>query len=294
MKLTFIIVFLSLLIISCSSRSVFEQQEKITQQVLQANPDIQHTYLSVDEHVLHYVANGDNKKPALIIVHGTPGDWQQYSRYLFNEELLSAYYVVVIDRPGWGESVLGQHQVYADFPLQAKIIASLAQALRKQSEGQPVVLMGHSLGSSLAPQVALDFPHLIDGLLLFAGTLDPALAQPRWFNYVAALPFASLIIGDRLSRANQEIFALEENVKRMSERFQALEVSTIVAQGMKDDLVYPQNIDFAERTFNSETTSFFRLENEGHLFPMTRPDDIVLWSISLLKKIKQQARLPKE
>jgi pimeloyl-ACP methyl ester carboxylesterase len=289
MKLKLFVVLLSLLAVSCSSRDVFEQQEKITRQILQDNPNIQHTYLPVGEHTLHYVANGSKQNPALIIIHGTPGDWRQYSRYLFNESLLSMYRVVVIDRPGWGGSVLGQQQAYANFSLQAKIIASLAALLREQSQHQPVILMGHSLGSSLAPQVALDFPELIDGLLLFAGTLDPALAQPRWFNYVAALPFAPQIIGDELVRANQEIFALEENVNRMSQRYPQLKAMTIVVQGMNDELVYPANIDFAERTFNPHTTTFVRLENEGHLFPMTRPSDVVSWTNSLLKKIKQQA-----
>jgi pimeloyl-ACP methyl ester carboxylesterase len=289
MKLNFVVVVFSFLMLSCSSREVFEQQEKITRQVLQDNPNVQHDYLSVGEHTLHYVSNGQKQKPALIIIHGTPGDWQQYSRYLFNEDLLSIYRVIVIDRPGWGDSVLGREQAGADFPLQAGIIAALAKVLREQSQNQPVVLMGHSLGSSLAPQIALDFPELIDGLLLFAGTLDPELAQPRWFNYLATLPFAPMIIGDELSRANQEIFALEENVKRMSERFQELTSMTIVVQGMKDELVYPANIDFAEEAFNIQTTTFVRLENEGHLFPMTRPADVVLWASSLLKKINQQA-----
>jgi pimeloyl-ACP methyl ester carboxylesterase len=288
MKLNFVFVVFTFLMFSCSSRELFEQQEKITQQVLQDNPDLQHDYLSVGEHTLHYVSNGQKQKPALIIIHGTPGDWRQYSRYLFNEELLSIYRVIVIDRPGWGDSVLGNEQTYAGFPLQASIIASLAKHLREQSQNQPVVLMGHSLGSSLAPQIALDFPELIDGLLLFAGTLNPELAQPRWFNYVAILPFAPMIIGDELSRANQEIFALEENVKRMSERLQELTAMTVVVQGMKDELVYPANIDFAEEIFNTQTTTFVRLENEGHLFPMTRPTDVVLWASSLLKKLSNK------
>ncbi|MFT6221069.1 MAG: hypothetical protein ACJA0C_000469, partial [Candidatus Endobugula sp.] len=58
MKLNFVFVVFTFLMFSCSSRELFEQQEKITQQVLQDNPDLQHDYLSVGEHTLHYVSNG--------------------------------------------------------------------------------------------------------------------------------------------------------------------------------------------------------------------------------------------
>lgn len=118
----------------CSSREIFQQQEEITQQVLRENPDILHRYLNVDGHVLHYVANGDTQKPTLVIVHGSPGDWRQYSRYLFNESLLSDYRVVVIDRPGWGESGLADGLAYANFSQQAMIIAKLLNQLKSDSQ----------------------------------------------------------------------------------------------------------------------------------------------------------------
>jgi pimeloyl-ACP methyl ester carboxylesterase len=153
---------------------VFLQQEKITRQVLRDNPNIQHHYLTAGEHALHDIVNGERHKPALVIIHGTPGDWRQYSRYLFSRELPSLYQVVVIDRAGWGESLLGGDKSYANFSLQAKIIAPLLQQLKAGNGNAAVVLRGHTLGASLAPQLALDCPRLTDGLLLFAGTLDPA------------------------------------------------------------------------------------------------------------------------
>ncbi|MGS2717352.1 alpha/beta fold hydrolase [Eionea flava] len=284
--LTFVALVVFLLQ-GCSSREVFQQQEEITQQVLRENPDIQHHYLNVDDHVLHYVINGEIQKPTLIIIHGTPGDWRQYSRYLFNESLLAAYRVVVIDRPGWGESILGDDLTYADFSQQAMIIAQLLSQLKSESQ-QPIVLMGHSLGASLAPQIAIDFPKLVDGLLLFAGTLDPALAHPRWFNYIARLPFSSWVIGDRLYKANQEIFALEDNIMQMSQRWSALQAVTFVVQGTADELVYPENIDYAARTLPSEITTTITLDNEGHLFPMTRPKDVEKWAASMLSLIRRR------
>jgi pimeloyl-ACP methyl ester carboxylesterase len=290
-KVACVITIMSAMIVlvsSCSSREVFQQQEKITRQVLLDNPGVHHRYLTVDGHTLHYIVNGDQHKPALVIIHGTPGDWRQYSRYLFNSDLLSLYQVVVIDRPGWGESQLEGGKSYADFSLQAMIIAPLLKQLKEGNNNEPVVLMGHSLGASLAPQLALDFPQLTDGLLLFAGTLDPALSQPRWFNYVARVPFAYWIIGDDLHRANQEIFALEENMTLMSTRWQQMNAITIVVQGMDDELVYPANVDYAARILNPLLATIVRLENEGHLFPMTRPRDVIAWAADVLTKIEHR------
>lgn len=281
------VVFLCLLVLGCSDRNVISQEEAYVAQTIDQHPDITHHYLPVNGHILHYAAHGDSRKPALVIIHGTPGSWRQYARYLLNPVLLKNYYMVVIDRPGWGESVLAGKQVMTSFKEQAHIIAELARELRQQSGNQAVVIMGHSLGASLAPRIAMDFPELIDGLLLFAGTLDPKLSSPRWFNYVGTAPLMKYVIGDQLHRSNQEIFALKDNIAAMSVMWPAVQAEVVAVQGMKDGLVYPANIDFIEQTFPSETTMVVRLDNEGHLFPMTRRDDVVTWSLLLLDRIYQ-------
>lgn len=278
--------FIALLLTACSGRNIIEQEYRYVQLNIENNPAIKHHYLQVDGHVLHYAANGDINKPAMVIVHGTPGSWRQYSRYLLNEELLSHYYMIVIDRPGWGESVLADDLRIASFKLQAHIIAGLAKKLREQSGGEPVVLMGHSLGASIVPRVAMDFPELVDGLLLFAGTLDPDLSSPRWFNYLGKAPMAKYVMGERLHLSNQEIFALKENIASMKNRWHEIKAATISVQGMQDGLVYPANSYYIEENFNQTKTVVVRLDKEGHLFPMTLRDDVVAWSKQILEMIR--------
>jgi pimeloyl-ACP methyl ester carboxylesterase len=281
-----LLVFTVFVITACSTRNVISDEREYVARHIIHHPSIEHYQLAVGEHQLHYATHGDDKKPALIIIHGTPGNWQQYARYLLNDTLLAHYYMVVIDRPGWGRSTLGQDKRIASFAEQANIVGTLAKKLRLESGGQPVVLMGHSLGASLAPRVAMDFPDDINGLLLFAGTLDPKLSSPRWFNYLGAAPFAKYIIGDRFSRSNKEIFALQEDVGAMNNRWHEIEAEVIAVQGMKDGLVYPANSDFIEKTFNPKTTSVVRLKNEGHLFPMTQREAVVDWAITILDIIQ--------
>jgi hypothetical protein len=54
---------------------------------------------------------------------------------------------------------------------------------------------------------------------------------------------------------------------------------------MKDKYVYPENAYFAEKNLDGKLTDVIRLENEGHLFPMTLRAEVVVWSLCLLDKI---------
>ena len=290
MKMSLFISLMSILLLACSGRNIIQQEHHYVKQEIEGHPELLHQQLTLDGHRLHYVVNHHKQalevnKPTLIIIHGTPGSWRQYARYLLNEALLDRYTMIVIDRPGWGSSVLADDLLYADFELQAKIIAALAQRYKQLSGGQAVVLMGHSLGASIAPRVAMDFPNVIDGLLLFAGTVDPSLSSPRWFNYLGRLPLMHYLIGEELYRSNEEIFALSDNIDAMKDRWQEITVPVISVQGMKDGLVYPANSFYIEREFNSTNTTVIRLENEGHLFPMTQRKEVVSWAELVLEKI---------
>jgi len=272
---------------ACILPEPLKKEQALFESQVVNNPILSHHLFEVEDDSLHYVAAGDPQKPALVIIHGTPGSWQQYSRYLVEERLLEQYYMIVIDRPGWGSSVLGAEQFFASFEEQSVIIGALAKALKEQSDGAPVVLAGHSLGSSIAPRVAMDFPELIDGLLLFAGTLAPELGKPRWFNYLASIPGVNFIVGRNMMRANKEIHDLKANLERMMPLWAGLQAQTIVVQGMQDQLVYPGNIDFAESVLDPNNSRIIRLEDEGHLFPMTMRDEVMDWALELLMQVQQ-------
>lgn len=275
------------LLSACMMPEPLKKERALFESEVVNNPLLTHHLLEVDDDILHYAAAGDPQKPALVIIHGTPGSWQQYSRYVLEERLLEHYYTIVIDRPGWGLSTLGGEQSHASFEEQSTIIGALAKALKTASANQPVVLAGHSLGSSIAPRVAMDHPELIDGLLLFAGTLDPELGGPRWYNRVGAIPGVGYLVGSNMMRANKEVFDLKANLGRMLPLWDSIQAQATVVQGLGDDLVYPANIDFAEQMLAPERTQIIRLEGEGHLFPMTMRNKVMDWAIELLERVRQ-------
>lgn len=282
----FFLLMMLFSVLACSDRNIIQQERQYVANNIDRNIELEHHYLTVDGHRLHYVMNGDPTLPALIIIHGTPGDWRQYARYMLDPSLLTSFLVVVVDRPGWGQSILANGQKIANFKQQAKIIAALAKELRQNSNDQPVIIMGHSLGASLAPQLAIDFPELIDGLLLFAGTIDPAKASPRWFNYLAKIPLSPWLIGEPMTLANQEIFALADNIAELSQHWSKIQSPVIAVQGLKDGLVHPDNINYIEEHFPKAKTTVVRLDDQGHLFPMTLRSDVVAWAKTLLTRVQ--------
>lgn len=276
------VVFVS----GCMMPEPLKQEQKLFATEVLNNPLVSHHLLTVNEDVLHYAAAGNPKNPSLIIIHGTPGSWQQYARYIIEERLLEHFYMIVIDRPGWGGSVLaGEHNV-ANFKLQSSIIGALIKQRKEESGDQAVILLGHSLGASLAPQIAMDHPEWVDGLMLFAGTLSPELATPRWYNRIAAIPGVGWFAGESLMRANEEIFALKANLEQMELGWADLQAKYIVVQGMKDNLVYPENIDYAQQVLNPANGKIIRLQDQGHLFPMTKRDRVMDWALELLEMIQ--------
>ena len=278
-------VLLVISLTACFAPKELEKEWKLFDKTIINNVEIGRHYFEVDGDRLFYAAAGAVSKPALVIIHGTPGNWHQYARYMLNEKLRERFYIIVVDRPGWGNSVAGDTQEIISYQRHATIFAAFSAELKKHNNQQPVILLGHSLGSSIAPRVAMDYPGSIDGLLLLAGTLSPELSGLRWYNQLARLPGIAWLIGPKLKKSNLEILALRSEMAAMAPLWLNVGIPTIVVQGMQDVNVYPANADFAEQNFDSKLTDVIRLENEGHLFPLTKRDEVVAWSLCLLDKI---------
>ena len=67
---------------------------------------ISSNFVTIGEQNLHYAAAGDIEKPGLLFIHGTPGSWTAFSGYLANPTLQENYFMVSVDRLGWGESAV--------------------------------------------------------------------------------------------------------------------------------------------------------------------------------------------
>jgi 3-oxoadipate enol-lactonase len=107
----------------------------------------------------HYVSRGEG--PPIVLVHGLGGSQSVWHGVA--ETLALQHHVVALDLRGHGRSGAGS----GGYSIQqwAQDVAALIAAL----ELPPVALVGHSLGSLVAQQVALDRNEAVDELVLLGG-----------------------------------------------------------------------------------------------------------------------------
>lgn len=217
---------------------------------------------------LHYALSGNPNKPGILFMHGTPGDWGAFEGYLSDQQLQKDYLLVSIDRPGWGKSKAEKKdKSLIEFSAQAEA----AQSVMAQFPDKNWLVVGHSLGASIAPKIALIEPSKTRGLLLLAGSLKPKYGAPRWFNTAGSLLAIKWLVPKNLRYSNDEIMALKKQLKQMDTELRSskLETQVIVIQGMKDKLVNPKNsayvADAWSQTFND--IKVIELQEAGHFLP---------------------------
>ncbi len=122
------------------------------------------TYTIGSYRKINYLAVGDNNLPLVIFVHGSPGSLSAFIDFMADTNLLSRAQLISVDRPGFGYSNFG----YAE-PSLEKQSADLKPILEQHKNHRPIILVGHSLGGPVIARMAMDYPELIDGLVLVAG-----------------------------------------------------------------------------------------------------------------------------
>ena len=230
-------------------------------------PEIGFDKVAVDEHELFYAYSGNVDKPGVIFIHGTPGGWEAFEGYLESKRLQEDFLLVSVDRIGWGQSAIPAKEIDGNFAIQSQSIGAVMNQFPKKKW----ILVGHSLGASIAPQVAVDYPNQVSGLLLLAGSLKPSLGSPRWYNYAASTWVVASLIGRTMKYSNREIMGLKKQLRTMDKEIKAAELPSnlIVMQGMKDKLVSPKNSAYVDSAWknNFASVKLVELENEGHFLP---------------------------
>ena len=147
---------------------------------------IQHNY-KVGFRDIHYVKAGDPTKPLVVFLHGSPGSLSAFIHFLTDSVLLKEALLITTDRPGFGYSNFGNGE-----PSLKKQSEILKPILEEYKSNRPIILVGHSLAGALIVRMAADYPDLVDGVIIVAGSVDPELEpNETWFRAPLATPFLS-------------------------------------------------------------------------------------------------------
>ncbi len=225
---------------------------------------------------LHFVVAGRPQPEAaqVLFVHGSPGTWDAWQRFLEDPELRAAARLIALDRPGFGGSERGLAE-----PSLARQAAALAAVLERGATpgavpGRPAIVVGHSLGGPIAARLAIDRPDLVAALLLVAPSIDPALERRRWYNVAAATRVVQWFLPIDWTVSNRELWPLESELREMLPRWPEIRCPVIVVQGLADDLVPAANADFAERQLSPGSLRVDRHPDEGHFLLWQRPETV--------------------
>lgn len=222
-------------------------------------------------HTLRYATIGDNTKPTLIFIHGTPGSISDAFPLLEKTDILTRYHVIVPDRPGFGGSMNG-----AEMPNIRQQSELLSELLFLSGNSEKIILVWWSYAGALLPTIAAQHPNRIKQLVIVAGTMDPE-HQTIWkISYPLHYTRLKYLIPNMLRVTNAEKLSSIDQLKTISEDRSKITVPVWLIHGTKDWIVQIENTYFAEKKLiNSQKIVVKIIDGVGHEIPITQPQTIM-------------------
>ena len=226
----------------------------------------QHSFRK-DFRELHYVKAGDPNGPLVLFLHGSPGSLSAFIHFLADSVLRKESLLITADRPGFGYSNFGNGE--PSLKAQAEFLKPI---LEKYKANRPIMLIGHSLAGALIVYMAAEYPDLVDGLIIVAGSVDPELEpNETWFRAPLSTPFLSWILPRSFRVSNEEIYQLKPELERMLPLWKEVHCPVIIIQGKEDELVPAENADFARRMLVNAPVEVLMIDDMNHFVPWSHP-----------------------
>lgn len=242
-----------------------------------------HQYTQAHQ-TINYLCVGDSNLPLVIFVHGSPGSLSAFIDFMSDTALLQKTQLISVDRPGFGSSNFGRAE--KSVKNQATFLLPI---LEKYKGNRPIILVGHSMGGPVISRMAMDYPNLVDGIVIVAGSIDPDLEpNETWFRAPLATPFLRWILPRSFRASNDEIYHLKPELQDMVALWPQIKARTIVIQGKKDSLVDPGNADFAKRMITNAKIDLVLVDDMNHFVPWSHPQLIRQAVLQLVDELAVQ------
>jgi pimeloyl-ACP methyl ester carboxylesterase len=274
--------------------------------------------VTVEDLRVHYIEAGTGR--TVVMIHGNAGNVEDFE--FGTIQLLSPNYrVVAIDRPGHGSSDRPNGKV-ATVEYQARL---LHETLSTLGISKPI-LVGHSWGAALALAYALNYPDDVSGMVLLAPAAYPDKGESRFLQFATRTPLigdlslvlvkpflgrhilkqalaqafypqavpssylktaCALWLGRRQVKAYiEDESALNNSLKRMSERYSKIRVPLIIVTGDKDKIVSANENAYRLHSV-VPGSQLIELKDRGHEIPQTHPESIYS-ALSLISRSKDE------
>lgn len=218
---------------------------------------------------LRYLQIGqDSAKPLLVFIHGAPSSSAWWLSMMRDSSLRQDANLLAIDRPGYGGSGLGNPMT--SVREQAENVAAVIRS--RVAPGQKVILHGSSYGGTVSARIAMDYPELVDGLLLQSASLAPSEEYTYWITNPNSIWALSWLLPSGLNSANHEKLAHEAELEDMADEWPEITAKTVILHGTEDWLIYPRNAYYAcDRLDNAPLLIHHMVAGKQHDLLYTAP-----------------------
>ena len=223
----------------------------------------------INKRHLHYGVCGSDSLPTLVFIHGSPGSWMNYMKYMWDEDMQKKFRIVTIDRPGFGFSNFGKAMHLQE---QAAMILPVLQKLKND---QPMFLAGHSYGGPLSVKLAADDPALFETIVIIAGALDiDQEAKETWRKIMNVRPLYWALPG-AFGPSNTELLYLKKDLQPLRNDFTKITCKVIFVHGDKDTWVPIENVGYGSKMMtNASSIISDTIKNADHQVPWKNRDEL--------------------
>jgi pimeloyl-ACP methyl ester carboxylesterase len=219
---------------------------------------------------IHYAVSGNDSLPLLVFLHGSPGSWFHYMKFMWDSSMRSRFSMVAIDRPGFGYSNFGKAMHLQE---QANLIAPVLQQLKRN---RPLILCGHSYGGPLVAKIAADHPQLADKIVIVAGALAPFLeSKETWRKIMNVRPLYWLLPG-AFGPSNTELLYLKNDLVPLGDDLSKITTNVQFIHGDKDTWVPIRNVKYGiDKMINAASIRSDTIKGADHQVPWKNKDEMI-------------------
>lgn len=216
------------------------------------------------------VTSNSDTLPLIVFIHGSPGSWDAYAKYLTDSALQNKYQMIALDRPGYGLSDKGN----ALIAMQAQA-AAVKAIIEAEGKGRKPLIVGHSLGGTIAARYAMDYPLELSGVLLLASALSPEAEKIKWYNRVATWKVAQWVLPTDMEVSNLEMYTLSQELLQMEKMWEKIQTPVTSMHGKKDMIADYQTQDYIAAHLPAHLFKRVDFPKENHFIPWTQFHKVV-------------------
>lgn len=237
-------------------------------------------FYEVDGYKMHFKVLDMHKPATLVFIHGTPGSWDAFIDYFKDSTLYNQANIISVDRPGFGKSSYGKP--VASLERQCLLMSNILEEYPA-----PRILIGHSLGGPIAARMAMDYPNLVEGIIMLAPAIAPDLEPDEdWFRVPMRWPIIEGVFPKVMRVSNEELIFLKEELELMLPLWKKVTVPSVVIQGEEDKLVAPGNGPFADSMLVNAPHDIIMLADQNHFLPWNQTELVKKTILDMVKSLK--------